>query len=247
MSKLSYNIKCVIEYDGTNFFGFQIQNEERTVEGELNKTFSNIFNENIKVIGSGRTDRFVHAKGQVINFETSKKIPPERLIYAMNKQLVSDIRVLKVTYVKDSFHARFSAKKKEYRYFIKTDRFSAFDYNYYDYETNLDLSLMEDAISLFIGTHNFKGFSAMDVNPLKDFNKTIYEAYIKKHKNTLEFVFKGTGFLKYQIRKMMALLIEIGKKKEKKETIVRILESGDRLIFTKVANPKGLYLYHVYY
>lgn len=247
MQKLSYNIKCIIEYDGTNFYGFQIQPGVRTVEGELNKTLSNIFNEDIKVIGSGRTDRGVHAKGQVINFVVTKKIPLERLFYAINKQIVSDIRVVKLRYVPLDFHARFSSKKKEYRYYIKTKNFSAFDFNYYDYETNLDVELMSEAIKLFIGTYNFKGFSACDINPLKDCTKTIFDAHINVKRNELEFVFIGTGFLKYQIRKMMSLLIEIGKKREKIETITYILETQDRLKFTKVANPNGLYLYHVYY
>ncbi len=247
MQKLSYNIKCIIEYDGTNFYGFQIQPELRTVEGELNKVLSNIYNEDIKVIGSGRTDRAVHAKGQVINFYCTKKIPTERLLYAFNKQLVPDIRVIKLRYVNLDFHARFSAKKKEYRYYIKTNNFRAFDFNYYDYQKELDINIMQEAIKLFVGTHSFKGFSAMDLNPLKDCTKTIYEAKINVKRNSLEFVFIGSGFLKYQIRKMMSLLIEIGKHKEKIETITYILETEDRLKFTKVANPNGLYLYHVYY
>ncbi len=247
MQKLSYNIKCIIEYDGTNFYGFQIQPGLRTVEGELNKTLSNIFNEDIKVIGSGRTDRGVHAKGQVINFVVTKRIPLERLFYALNKQLVPDIRVLKLRYVSSKFHARFSAQKKEYRYYIKTKNFRAFDYNYFDYEPSLDVHSMVEAINLFVGTHDFKGFSTFDLNPLKDCNKTIFEAKINIKRDTLEFCFVGTGFLKYQIRKMMALLIEIGKHKENKDTITYILETQDRSKFTKVANPNGLYLYHVYY
>ncbi len=247
MQKLSYNIKCIIEYDGTNFFGFQIQPGLKTVEGELNKTLSNIFSEDVKVIGSGRTDRGVHAKGQVINFVVSKKIPLERLFYAINKQLDPAIRVLKLRYVNINFHARFSAVKKEYRYYIKTKNFSAFDYNYFDYEPNLNVGLMCEAIKLFVGTHNFKGFSASDLNPLKDCNKTIFEAKINVKRDYLEFIFVGSGFLKYQIRKMMSLLIEIGKQKELKETITYILETQDRLKFTKVANANGLYLYHVYY
>ena len=239
--------KMVISYDGSKYYGFQRQKNVKSIQGELENFISKYLSSSVLVKGSGRTDKGVHAKGQVINFITSRSIPKDRFIYALNKQLPFDIKVLSIKYVDLSFHARFSAKKKEYKYFIKTKGLSAFDSNYYVYEPNLDVSLMNEAIKLFEGTHDFKGFCAMDINPLKDTTKTIYKVDIKEKRDMLVFSFTGSGFLKYQIRRMMAILIEIGKHKESVETIKYILENKDPLKFSKVAKPNGLYLYHVYY
>jgi len=247
LQKYIYNVKCIVEYDGTRYAGFQIQPNADTIEAHLIEVLSLITKDEIKIYGSGRTDKGVHAKGQVFNFYTNKKIPAERFIYAINNQLPLDIRIKKLNYVKMDFHSRFSAKKKEYRYFIKTKDFNAFDVNYMDYQKNLDVNLMKNALKLLVGTHNFKGFCSVDVHPLKDFVKTIFEAELVEHRNKLEFRFQGTGFLKYQIRRMMALIIAIGKHEEEEKTIIDILEKKDPFIFTKVANPCGLYLWHVYY
>lgn len=247
MQEYIYNIKAIIEYDGTHYAGFQIQPNADTIEAHIVEVLSLIFKENVKIYGSGRTDKGVHAKGQVINFYVNKKIPSNRLMYAMNNQLPADIRVKELEYVDMDFHARFSAKKKEYRYFIKTKDFNAFDVNYMDYQKNLDVNLIENGLKLLVGKHNFKGFCSVDVHPLKDFVKTIYKAKLIEHDSYLEFRFQGTGFLKYQIRRMMALLIAIGKHEEDVSTISEILLKQDPFIFTKVANPSGLYLWHVYY
>ena len=106
--------------------------------------------------------------------------------------------------------------------------------------TNLNVSLMDEAIKLFIGTHNFKGFASAQIDERKDTNKTIYEAYINKYEDKLEFVFVGTGFLKYQVRRMMGLLIEIGRNKETKEKILEVFESKDPKICYRVRNNKDL-------
>lgn len=247
LQKFTYNVKCVVEYDGTRYAGFQIQPNEDTIEQHLIEVLSLITKEKTKIYGSGRTDKGVHAKGQVFNFYTNIRIPEDRFLYALNNQLPLDIRIKSLKYVNMDFHARFSAKKKEYRYFIKTRDFNAFDVNYRDYQKNLDINLMKKALELLVGKHNFKGFCSVDVHPNKDFVKTIFKAELINNSKTLEFRFVGTGFLKYQIRRMMALIIAIGKHEEKVETVSKILETTDPFVFTKVANPCGLYLWHVYY
>jgi len=246
-STYKHNIKCVIEYDGTCFQGFQIQPNVRTVEEVFEYTISQILSEDIKITGSGRTDRYVHAKGQVINFYTNCDIPLERLFRALNRQLPLDIRVKEIEYVPISFHSRFSAIKKEYRYYIKTTPLNAFEHNYIDYQEKLDTNLMEKGLKLLIGQHNFEGFCSVDVDKRKDFTKTIYVASLNKIGDTLEFVFIGSGFLKYQIRRMMAVLIAVGKKEVELDVINKILETRNPFIYTKVANPSGLYLEKVYY
>jgi tRNA pseudouridine38-40 synthase len=115
------------------------------------------------------------------------------------------------------------------------------------FERNLDLNLVQNGLKLLEGRHNFEGFCSVDVDKRKDFVKEIYTASVKKIDDILEFTFIGSGFLKYQIRRMMALIIAIGLHEEKLETISKILETRDPLLYTKVADPSGLYLMKVYY
>lgn len=246
-STYKYNIKCIVEYDGSMYQGFQIQPNGDTVEAHILEVLKLILREDVKISASGRTDAKVHARGQVFNFYTNKNIPLEKLEYAINNQLPLDIRIKSIEYVSNDFHARFSAVKKEYRYYIKTKPLNAFEHNYFDYQRNLDINLLEKGLELLKGSHNFEGFCSVDVDKRKDFNKTIYETKLNVKDEYLEFVFIGSGFLKYQIRRMMALLIAIAKNEEDLNLIAKILETRNPLLFTKVANPSGLYLEKVYY
>ncbi len=246
-STYKYNIKCVVEYDGSMYQGFQIQPNGDTIEAHILEVLRLILKENVKINASGRTDAHVHARGQVFNFYTNKNIPLEKLQYAINNQLPLDIRIKSIEYVSLDFHARFSAIKKEYRYYIKTKPLNAFEHNYFDYQRNLDINLLEKGLELLKGSHNFEGFCSVDVDKRKDFNKTIYETKLNVRDDYLEFVFIGSGFLKYQIRRMMAVLIAVSKREEDLSIIEEILETRNPLLFTKVANPSGLYLEKVYY
>ncbi len=246
-STYKYNIKCVVEYDGSMYQGFQIQPNGDTIEAHILEVLRLILKENVKISASGRTDAHVHARGQVFNFYTNKNIPLEKLQYAINNQLPLDIRIKSIEYVSLDFHARFRAIKKEYRYYIKTKPLNAFEHNYFDYQRNLDINLLEKGLELLKGSHNFEGFCSVDVDKRKDFNKTIYETKLNVRDDYLEFVFIGSGFLKYQIRRMMAVLIAVSKREEDLSIIEEILETRNPLLFTKVANPSGLYLEKVYY
>lgn len=247
LQEFTYNVKCIISYDGSDYYGFQAQDGYKTVEAELYRAINYITKENNKIIGSGRTDKDVHAKGQVINFYTNLKMDEGRFMYALNRMLPKDIRIVKLTYVNISFHARFSAKKKEYRYLIKFKNYTPFDVRYYHFNDRLNLSLMQEAIKLFEGTHNFEGFCSAEVDKRKDFNKTIYKAEIKVHRDYYEFIFEGTGFLKYQIRRMMAYLIAIGEGREVKEKITEIFKTHQVQMHHRMAPGCGLYLYKVSY
>ncbi len=247
VQEYTYNVKCIIEYDGSRYGGFQIQPNTDTIEAHLIEVLSLITKENVKIYGSGRTDKGVHAKGQVINFYTNVNIPCDKFKYAINNQLPLDIRVTNLEYVDMSFHARFSAIKKEYRYYVKQEPLNAFEHNYIVSLKKIDLNLVKNGLKLLEGRHNFKGFCSMDVDKRKDFVKTIYEASVIENGTTLEFKFVGTGFLKYQIRRMMAVLIAIGLHEEDISIITKILETKDPCLYTKVAEPNGLYLTKVYY
>lgn len=242
-----YRYKCVISYDGTNYMGFQIQDDLPTIELEIMKAAERMLGIEIKVYPSGRTDRYVHAKGQVIHFDLEKHLTPLSLKRGLNTYLNDDIHIISVEEVDEDFHARFSAKSKEYRYYINTSEVDPITRNYSVNIYNLDYDKMNEAIKLFIGTHDFKGFASAQIDKRKDTVKTIFDAKINKLGDYLEFVFIGTGFLKYQVRRMMGLLIEIGRGKETKEKILEVFEKKDPKISHKIAEGKGLFLYKVNY
>lgn len=239
--------KCIISYDGTMYYGFQIQDDLPTIELELKKALKKCFNEDIKVYGSGRTDKGVHAKGQVIHFDLDKNVPEEGVKRGLNSLLPKDIHIMSVTVVNDDFHARFSAKEKEYRYYINVKEYDPLTINYMPFYDYLDISKMEEAIHLFEGTHDFKGFASASIDERKDTIKTIFLTKVNILDGKVEFIFRGSAFLKYQVRRMMGLLIDIGRGYYSKEKIIEVLESKDPSISHRVAEPTGLYLYKVTY
>lgn len=239
--------KCVVSYDGYNYMGFQVQDNENTIELCIEEALKKMLGEEIKIYPSGRTDRYVHALGQVFHFDYEKDISDSGIEKGINAFLPEDIHIMNVEHVDDDFHARFSAKSKEYRYYINIGKYNPLSIRYMPHITNLDVSKMEEAIKLFIGTHDFKGFASAQIDERKETKKTIYEAYINIFNDKLEFVFVGTGFLKYQIRRMMGALIDIGRGFSDKKLILDVLEKRDPKISHKVAPGCGLYLYKVNY
>ena len=239
--------KCIVSYDGYNYMGFQVQDNEITVELCIENALKKMLGEDIKIYPSGRTDRYVHALRQVFHFDYEKDLPDSGIERGLNAFLPDDIHIMEVYHVDESFHARFSAKSKEYRYLINTGKYNPLTVRYMPNITNLDVSKMEEAIKLFVGTHNFKGFASAQIDERKDTVKTIFDAHINKYEDKLEFVFIGTGFLKYQVRRMMGILIDIGRGFSKKELILEVLEKCDPKISHKVAPGCGLYLYNVNY
>ncbi len=242
-----YRYMCIISYDGTNYMGFQIQNDLPTIELEIKNALKKMLNEDVKIYPSGRTDRYVHAKGQVIHFDLEKHISPISLKRGLNTYLKDDIHIINALEKDETFHARFSAKSKEYRYYINTAELDPITKNFSANIYNLDFDKMNEAIKLFEGTHDFKGFASAQIDKRKETIKTIYETKINVLGDYLEFIFIGNGFLKYQVRRMMGLLIEIGRGKETKEKILEIFDKKDPKISHKIAEGKGLFLYKVNY
>ena len=239
--------KCILAYDGYNYMGFQIQNDLPTIELEINKAMYKMLNKDVKIYPSGRTDRYVHARAQVIHFDLDNYIEPNSLKRGINTYLPADIYIKSVEEVDLNFHARFSAKSKEYRYYINTLEYNPFTARYSSYIYNLDFNKMKEAINLFVGTHDFKGFASAQIDERKDTVKTIFEAKLNELDGVLEFVFIGTGFLKYQVRKMVGILINIGSNKANREDILKIFETGDTKINHMVADGCGLFLEKVNY
>ena len=234
-------------YDGSNFQGYESQPNLRTVEGELKKALKFINNKDTKIVSSGRTDKGVHALKQSAHADIDVSITEYKLKRAMNSLLPDDIHVIETKIVDNDFHARYMVKEKIYEYKLNIGEYNPCERNYiYQYNKYLNVELMNDAIKDFIGVHDFKSFT-----PAKDkkdnYVREIYDANIKIKNNIITFTFKGNGFIKYQIRNMVGLLIQIGCCKKDKNCINEILNNKNRSQGFRTAHPEGLYLVDVKY
>ena len=234
-------------YDGSNFYGYQVQNNKRTVQGEIESCLTKINgNKKVKIVGSGRTDRGVHATGQRAHFDF-KEIDISKLQTSLNKLLPTDIFIKSIKIVPDDFHARFDVKKKEYVYKINMGEYNPLKYNYeFQLNQNLNIDKMKKASSYLIGEHNFKSFTKTNEEK-EDYIRIIYDIDFKVVNHVLAIKFTGSGFLRYMVRNIVGLLVEVGLDKVNPEITLDILKSCDRTKAFKTFNPNGLYLNKVYY
>jgi len=241
--------KCIISYDGTGFFGYQVQPNKRTVQSVLESVLAKIHKgEPVKVSGSGRTDAGVHAKGQVIHFDSSLSIPEDKWGRALNSLLPEDISVLLVEKADDQFHARFCAVGKEYRYFLYlSSKRDPFQRNYaLQYPYKLNLESMQEAAQLFLGTHDFSSFCSAKTE-VEDKIRSIKSIDVDLDNEFITFRFIGNGFLYNMVRILVGTLLEVGAGDRKPSDIPRILDERDRRCAGKTAPAHGLYLWKVFY
>lgn len=239
--------KLTIEYDGTNYQGWQSQPTGNTIQDVMEMSLSTLFNEPISLVGSGRTDKGVHAYGQVAHFDSSTDILPFRMPRAMNMYLPEDIRVVKAEKVSDDFHARFDAKSKTYLYKLYlNDIPSAIRRNYaHQVYGKVDIDKMIEASKCFVGTHDFYAFSSK--SDKEDTIRTLEKVDVIVNGKDIDIVLKGNGFLYNMVRVIVATLIEVGKGKIKIEDIRYIFDSRDRSKSGKRLTAEGLYLMNVEY
>lgn len=239
-------VKCIVSYDGSKFYGFQIQNKLRTVQGEIQKALKKICEEEVTIHASGRTDAKVHGNKQVFHFDTSRQMPEKQWKRAINHFLPNDIYILDSLFVSEDFHSRYSATKKEYHYLLSTNEYSPFETNYiYQYGRPLDLELMKDAASIFIGEHDFASFCSYD-----RYGNTIRELYkilIEDNNGIITFTIVGNGFRRYMVRHIVGGLIQVGAKRITKKRLQELLDSKGKEKCLFKAKPQGLYLYEVFY
>lgn len=242
------NLKLTIEYDGTNFSGWQVQKDKRTVQEEIEIALSKILKEEVSITGSGRTDAGVHALGQVANFKTEKTIKPQELFFAINTMLPIDIVVTGVEEVDEDFNARISAKKKHYRYVINNGKIpSALNaYREYHFKYFLDVEAMQLAANDILGEHDFKGFSAAGTT-VKDTTRTIHLLKINRLGDRVIIDVVGSGFLYNMVRIIVGTLLDIGSGKSDICLIKNMLETKDRSLGGRTVGPEGLYLVDVEY
>lgn len=240
--------KITFSYDGTNFNGFQKQNGLRTVEEELEKAVSYLNRQKETLItASGRTDKGVHAEGQVANFDLDIEIPLFKIKMGLNSLLPEDIHIITVEQVKDNFHARYMVKEKEYYYLINIGEYNPVSRNYtYQYNKKLNIDKMIDASNIFIGTHDFRSFISGE-DKRENSVRTIKTIDLELTNDILKITIIGDGFMKYQIRNIVGSLVEVGNGKKNKEDLIKIMELKDRSKAGVMVPACGLYLKAVKY
>lgn len=248
------NLKLLIQYDGTDFHGWQVQENLRTVQGELEKVISKIENEEVKVIGSGRTDAGVHAEGQVANVHLRRPFTPDKLRTAINGNCERDLRILKTEEVSDDFHARFSAKLKTYVYrVVNAPVMSPFLMRFAHHESRfLDVDKMREAANLFVGEHDWTAFSAArsDVETrVRTVTECVVDSYWDERAGApiIEFRISSHGFLRYMVRSIVGTMLEVGRGERDSDTILAAFETGRRNLAGQTAPANGLTLLKVDY
>ena len=245
------NIRLTIEYDGSRYQGWQRlggDSNANTIQGKLESVLSKMTGEDVNINGSGRTDAGVHAYGQVANFHTDCMMSVSEIKNYLTKYLPSDIGIVEVSEASGRFHSRLNAKEKTYLYRIAIPGVSnVFERKYLWYfPETLDIKKMEEAASLLIGTHDFKGFSSIKKTK-KSTVRSIYNIEIKKTKKEIQISYTGNGFLHNMVRILTGTLVEVGCGKIKPEDITKALESTKRSDAGITAPPQGLFLVSVEY
>jgi tRNA pseudouridine38-40 synthase len=248
------NFKLLIQYDGTDFHGWQVQENQRTIQGELERVIGMLEDAEVKVTGSGRTDAGVHAEGQVANVFLQKPFTPEKLRSAINGNLWRDIRVMNVEKAPDEFHARFSAKRKTYVYrVVNAPVMSPFWRRFAMHEARpLDLGKMIEAARLFLGEHDWTAFSSAQADGESRVRTVLDCGFESKWdaragSNLIEFRITAEGFLRYMVRSIAGTLLEVGRGGRSAEEVHKAIISGDRSLAGATAQALGLTLLKVEY
>ncbi len=240
------NFRLLIQYDGTNYAGWQSQINARTIQDEISKTISIVLNEDVNLIGAGRTDSGVHALGQVANFRTDKTLDLYRFKYQLNSILEKDISILKIEEKQEAFHSRFDAKKRSYIYLIskyKSPFYSKYSY-FCNQKINCDrLNILSQA---FIGQRDYSSFSRKNSDTE---NKVccIYDAVWKERKDLIIFKIEADRFLHGMVRTITGTLLKALKYNYDKNYIEEIILSKDRESAGEAVPAKGLFLFKVKY
>ena len=248
------NFKLTLQYDGTDFHGWQRQGDLRTVQGELTTALSLIDGREVIVHGSGRTDAGVHAEGQVANVHLQREITPPKLRAAINGNVRKDLRAIEVEPAHDDFHARYSAVEKTYLYrVINGPVISPFWLRYAEHEGRvLDLEAMSRAAKLFLGDHDWTAFSSAQ-SDTETKNRTVTRLEItervdnRARSRMIEITVAADGFLRYMVRSIAGTLLAVGRGEMDEALVQRAIEEGDRSLVAATAPACGLTLLSVRY
>jgi tRNA pseudouridine38-40 synthase len=243
------NIRLLLEYDGTRYHGWQRQADTATIQQTLEEALARLTGEAAALIGSGRTDAGVHARGQVANFHTTSAIPLTAFHHGLNSLLPRDIAVLEAQEAEPAFHARKSARAKTYEYRILNRGNRSPLYRKYAWwiAPPLDLAAMAQAAATLIGEHDFTAFRASGSDNLNPVRRVLAANWRKGPGDWLTFTITATGFLRGMVRSLVGTMAEVGRGKAPPAILKELLESGARHLAGPTAPPQGLYLVEVFY
>lgn len=241
--------RITVSYDGTSYGGWQIQPNTPTIQEEIEKAIKTITGETVRVHGSGRTDAGVHARGQVAHFDLAKALPLTSLARGLNALLPDAIRVVNARHVQPDFHARHSAVRKEYRYFIWNAPVVPPFLRLYRTQVRgrLDETRMRAAAASLVGEHDFAAFTANPTRPVAGTVRTLTRLHVKRRGSEWVIIASGTGFLYKMVRSLAGLLIRVGQGDLGGEEVAAILDSKVRTAEVPTAPARGLTLWRVWY
>lgn len=235
-----------ISYDGSKYHGLQKLHDKPTIQGELEKVLSILNEKPVKVVSSGRTDRGVHAYSQKCSFELDKNIDAYKLKGYLNRSTTPYLHIKTCEMLEDqNFHARFSVKKKTYKYIINTGPYDPIREDYtYNYNKALNLSAMIDAASIMVGPHDYRAFV---IGKHATCESIIDSIEILEDSNEITIYIKGKAFYTYMVRNIVAVLILVGNGTLQNKDVFEMLQTGKKVVEYSPAPARGLYLYDVEY
>ena len=237
-----------VEYDGSQFKGWQVQLNQRTVQQQVETAFSKVADHPVAVTTAGRTDTGVHATGQIIHFDSTAERSVRAWRMGVNRFLPSDVRVHWVCAVDSEFHARFSALRRSYRYILYNQSIKPGllrQYVSHEYRP-LDIALMRQAVQFFLGEHDFSSIRAAGCQAHTPI-RTVHELQCYQNRHWFWFDVTANAFLQHMVRNIAGLLCKVGSGERSPEWIADVLEQRDRRKAAVTAPPNGLYLTHVQY
>ena len=242
-------VALVLEYEGTRYAGFQIQQRHSTVQGELEKALASLTGESIRITGAGRTDAGAHAQGQVVSFKTTFGHPPATFVSGLNHFLPDDIRVLAAYRVPRGFNARRSAQSRVYRYVVFNRKAPSpfIRHLVYHVSTPLDVEAMRKASRALVGQQDFAAFSSPLGNRRRRSWRWVHRFEIEEKGAYIIFEVEAPGFLPQQVRRMVGALLEVGQGKGTVEGVRQLAESGRPSMAGPCPPATGLYLRKVRY
>ncbi|MBO3700381.1 tRNA pseudouridine(38-40) synthase TruA [Roseivirga sp. E12] len=235
-----------ISYNGSNYHGWQVQANARTVQGEFQECLSKVLRVPTEIMGSGRTDTGVHAKQQIAHFESDEPIDTKDLAYKLNSILPDTAAVQEIRGVKADAHARFDATERAYQYFINKKKSPFYSGLSYYFSQPLDLNLMNEAAKELIGKQDFESFSKVKTE-VNNFICTVTRAEWIIENDQLVFHVRANRFLRGMVRALVGTLLDVGQQKITVEDFVNIIKAKDRKVAGRAVPPHGLFLTEVKY
>ncbi len=235
----------MVAYDGTRFSGWQVQDREPSVQGTIERALGTVLNHEVRVVASGRTDKGVHALGQVFHFETENPIALGELLRGCNALLPRDVRVRELREVDADFHARFSARYRRYRYFVSFRDLPFINRYAYVWRGEVDVAAIRDASGHLLGEHDFASFGS----PMRPGGSTVRflkRCEVRQMRGFLVFTVEANAFLRLMVRNVVGALLKVGCGRWERERVKRLVESPSPGSLTPVP-PQGLFLWRVFY